>query len=92
MVITKIVIDLGEWEEHYPTGCVLYNNDEVVDSEFCDNAEEYIEFIDRYKDFYVQYLTEVRVVFDAYSLDNETAMECAKEVWEHIHGLIYGNN
>lgn len=92
MKITKVVIDLSTWEEHYPTGCVLYNNDDVVDSEFCDNAEEYIEFLDKYKESFVPYLTEVKVVFDAYSLDNKNAMKCAKKVWKHIHDLIHGGN
>ena len=87
--ITKIVIDLSAWGEHYPTGCILYNSERVIDSEYCDDAAEFIEFIEAYKELLIPYATDVRFVFDAYDLDNESAKECAKEVWNHVHDLIY---
>ena len=89
--ITEIVIDLSEWTKHFPTGCILYHCGTEVDSQYCDNAEEFIEFIDSYKDSLIPYVTDVNVIFDVYDLDNETARECANEVWNHIHKLMYGN-
>lgn len=88
--ITKIVVDLSAWEEHYPCGCIMYNNSVEIDSQFCDDAEEFIEYIWEFKDMLVPYLTNVEFVFDGYGLDNESALSCAKKVWEYTHNLIYG--
>ena len=89
--ITKIVVDLSSWTDHYPTGCILYDCGTEVDSQYCDNADEFIEFIDTYKNSLIPHVTEVRVVFDSYDLDNESARECAEEVINHINSLMYGN-
>ena len=87
--ISEIVVDLSAWTQHYPTGCIMYYNGTEVDSQFCDDAEEYIEYIDSFKDKYHPYLTEVRFIIDGYDLDNSTALDCAKEVWQHTYNLIY---
>lgn len=87
--ITKIEIDLSAWTEHYPTGCILYHYDQMIDSAYCDNADEFIEFIEEYKASLLPGVTDVRFVFDGYDLDNPTAMDCAKEVWEAANELIH---
>ena len=89
-IITKIVVDLSAWSDHYPSGCLIYHYDTEVDSQYCDNVDEFNEFIDGFKDRCVPYLTEVSFIFSGYDLDNDTALECAKEVWKHVHNLIYG--
>lgn len=85
--ITKIEVVLTEWSEHYPTGCVLYHYNELVDSEFCDNAEEFIEFIGKHKDE-ISPWCNVNFVFGGYDLEEESARECAKKVWEYVYGVI----
>ena len=87
--ITLIVIDLSAWSDHYPTGCILYHYYEEIDSEYCDNTQEFIEFINQYKNKLLPY-TEIRVRFDADDLDNEPAHQCAREVRDYIYELMKG--
>ena len=87
--ITRIVVDLSAWSEHYPTGCVLYHHSDIVDDEYCDNADEFIEFIESHKADIIPGITDVQFVFDGFDIDNETALDCAKEVWEYAYKLIH---
>ena len=86
--ITKIVVDLSAWTDHYPTGCIMYHYNTEIDSAYCDNTDEFIEYIDGFKDKIIKHVTEMRFVFDSYDIDNETALECAREVREHFYELI----
>lgn len=90
--ITKIVVDLSAWTDHYPTGCIMYHYDQMIDSAYCDNTDEFIEYIESFKDKIIPYVTDVRFIFDGYDLDNSTATDCAKEIWNFTHELIYGGN
>ena len=92
--ITKIEVDLSSWSDHYPTGCILYHYDQVIDSAYCDNAEEFIEYINSYKHLLNRNITYVRFIFDGYDLDEyeSTAIECAKEVYKAFNKLIKGDN
>lgn len=92
MYITKIVVDLSAWTDHYPTGCIMYHYDQMIDSAYCDNANEFTEYIDSYKAHLLPNVTEVRFIFDGYDLDNSTALYCAKEIWEYAYKLIYRDN
>lgn len=87
--ITKILVDLSAWTDHYHTGCILYHYDTEVDSQYCDNTDEFIEYIDSYKDKLIKYVTDVRFMFDGHDIYNSTVMDCAKEIWEHVYNLIY---
>ena len=90
--ITKIVVDLSAWTDHYPTGCIMYQCNQMIDSAYCDNADEFIEYIDSYKAHFLPNVTEIRFIFDGYDLDNSTALDCAKEIWNYFHELVYGGN
>lgn len=90
--ITKIVVDLSAWTDHYPTGCIMYHYDQMIDSVYCDDADEFIEYIESFKDKIIPYVTDIRFVFDGYDLDNSTAINCAKEIWNYFHELVYGGN
>ncbi len=89
--ITKIVVDLSAWVEHYPTGCILYYYDQTIDSAYCDNADEFIEYIESHKTNILPGITEVCFMFNGYDLDDSysTAMDCAKEVWEAVDDIIH---
>ena len=82
--ITKIVVDLSAWTDHYPTGCIMYHYDQMIDSQYCDNVDEFIEYIDSFKGKYIKYELDIRFVFDGYDLDNSTALDCAREIYEHV--------
>lgn len=86
MHITKIIVDLSAWSEHYPTGCILYSYERFVDSEYCDNATEFIEYINKHKSNYTN-MTEIRFVFDGNDLNNDSAKECAMEIFEHFNSI-----
>ena len=89
--ITEIVVDLSAWTEHYPTGCILYHYGTEIDSQYCDNVDEFIDYIESFKDSLIPNVTEVRFKFDGYDLDDSsTAFDCAKEIWEYTYNLIYG--
>ena len=90
--ITRIDVDLSAWTDHYPTGCILYHYDQMIDSAYCDNADEFIEFIESNKKNLLPHVTDVRFIFDGYDLDNSTATDCAKEIWEAVSELIYGKH
>ena len=90
--ITKIVVDLSAWTDHYPCGCIMHHYNTEVDSQYCDNTDEFIEYIESFKDKIVPYVTDIRFVFDGYDLDNSTAINCAKEIWNYFHELVYGGN
>ena len=87
--VTKVLIDLSNWFSNYPSGCILYHFDEVIDSEYCNNAEDYKYFLNRNKDLLQENLfgTEVQVLFDMDDLEDETAIKCAKEVRDYIYNL-----
>lgn len=87
--ITKIVIDLSAWTDHYPTGCILYHYDQIFDSAYCDNANEFIEYIESYKANLLPNTTEIRFVFDGQDLFYSTALDCAREVWEAVNKIIH---
>ena len=86
-LVNRIEIDLSTWTDHYPTGCCLFDGSDMIDSQYCDNANEFISFIDWYKNDIDKHVV-VNVIFDGYDLDNETAMECAKEVYAHIIDIV----
>ena len=88
--ITEIVVDLSAFTEHYPTGCILYHYGTEIDSQYCDNVDEFIEYIESYKDSLIPNVTDVRFKFDGYDLDNSTATDCAREIWEYTYNLIDG--
>ena len=49
--VKKIVIDLTDWSKPYPTGAIAYDsNDSVIDSAYCDNADEFAEFFDTHRE------------------------------------------
>ena len=87
--ITKIVVDLSAWTESHPTGCIMYHYDQIVDSEYCDNADEFIEYIESYKANLLPNITEVKFVFDGFDLDNSTALDCAREVYKAARKIIH---
>ena len=85
--ITTIVVDLGDWTSNYPTGCIMYHYDQVVDSAFCENAGEFIEYIRSFKAYFVPH-TKVKFVFDMYDVDNSTVLDCAREIWKAVYEMI----
>ena len=91
--ITKIEINLTSWSDHYPTGCVLYHYDQVVDSAYCDSVEEYVDYFEENKENFLPHITEVVFVFSAYDFDDDfefnAVTECAKEVRKYAHDFIY---
>lgn len=86
--ITRVVCDLSAWTDHYPTGCIMYHYDQMIDSAYCDNAEEFIEYIESYKANMLPNVTDIHFIFDGFDLDNSTAIDCAKEVYEAFREMI----
>ncbi len=87
--ITEIVCDMSTWTDHYPTGCIMYHYGQMIDSAYCDSADEYIEYIESYKANMSKSVTEIRFIFDGFDLDNSTAIDCAKEVYEAFRNMLY---
>lgn len=83
--IGKIVLHMEDWTAHYPTGATIYAVDGVmIDSEFCDNAKEYIEFLARYKERIRKDKPVIQVDFDIDDLEESTVMDCVKEVKHYL--------
>ena len=80
--ITKIELCLTSWTEHYPTGAVAYNGDEMIDSDYCDTVEEYKEFIDRIAPFCTPW-TSVFASIDPEDIDTSNVIDVAKEVGKY---------
>lgn len=87
--IKEIIIDLEEWTEHYPTGAIIYFKDGSEDSDYCDNAEEFKEFLGRHKDDIKNSLdANVVIRMNLYDIDVSTVTDVAKEVQDYICSLI----
>lgn len=49
--IKTILADLTAWARAYPTGAIAYDsNDSVIDSAYCDDAEEFADFFDAHRE------------------------------------------
>ena len=65
-------------------------NGNIVDSDYCDTTEEFIEFLNRHKDE-INWTTTVHVIFDIANVDNdECAVDCAREIKKHVDFIKYG--
>lgn len=48
--IKTLEVDLRNWLRPFPTGVIAYDSDDsVIDSEYCDNADEFAEFFDTHR-------------------------------------------
>lgn len=49
-MIDKILIDLEAWDQRQPTGVVAYDGDLIVDSDYCDDVDDYKNFFREHQD------------------------------------------
>lgn len=78
-MLTEITVCLEDWAQPYPTGALAKMVTEVVDSEYCDTAEEFEDFFWRHSD---EIDCDTRLVFHLASedIDNEKLMALVKDI------------
>ena len=89
-IIGKIEVDLGEWSEHYPTGIVVYDvHGEVVDSDYRETAEEFIDYLKKYEDKIRKQHPKIQVILDIDDLDKDesSAIDCCRKIKEYCDNV-----
>lgn len=87
-IIGKIVLCLDQWGEHYPTGCMIYDDGGyVIDSDWCDNADEYKEFLGRYKKEIKLHKPQIVAEINIDDIDYTNVMDCVREVKRFVESI-----
>ena len=81
----KVKIDLTAWSYSAPCGAVVYENDEVIDSEYCDDVEEFKMFLKKHKDS-IDVTTDL--VFEIKATDVVYVSETVKEINDYFETLV----
>lgn len=86
-MLTEIVVCLEEWAQPYPTGALAKSYASVVDSEYCETAEEFGAFFEKHK----EELDNARLVFSiaADDLDNEELMRLVKSIQKEWFDMMW---
>lgn len=84
MTFTRIEICLETWTEHEPTGIQIFDGNTYVDSAYCDNAEEFIEYLDTIADDIKANQPDVVVHIKLDDIDSSTVLDCVMEIKDHL--------
>ena len=77
---TTLSIHLQDFTKSYPTGAVLTDETEnVLDSEYCDTLEEFVEFAVRNKK-YIDEETNICIVANIEDIDTTNVLQFGNEV------------
>jgi hypothetical protein len=88
--IDKVVVDLTNWNNGYPTGALAYDGPDVVCSEYCFDPDGFKEFFDDVKGYfsYTDPVLEVRT--DAHDLtgDNASLISMVKDLQSSFDNIL----
>lgn len=78
-MLSEITVCLEEWSQPYPTGALAKDGSAVVDSDYCDTAREFGDFIFRHRH---EIDCDTRLVFriNSEDIDNEKLMALVKAI------------
>lgn len=88
--IDKVVVDLTNWNNGYPTGAIAYDGPSVVCSEYCFDEDEFKQFFEDVSGYlyYGEPVLEVRA--DAHDLtsDNASLLSMVKHLQNSFDGVV----
>ena len=88
--IDKVVVDLMNWNNSYPTGALAYDGPSVVCSEYCFDEDEFKQFFEDVSGYfsYTDPVLEIRT--DAHDLtsDNASLLSMVKRLQNSFDGVV----
>lgn len=88
--IDKVVVDLIDWNNSYPTGALAYDGPNVVCSEYCFDEDEFKQFFEDVSGYfsYIDPVLEIRT--DAHDLtsDNVSLLSMVKRLQNSFDGVV----
>lgn len=89
--ITRIIVDLTDWSNRCPCGCIAYSYGGAIDGgEYCDSEKDYADYIHRLEadGYKMTFSTDIEVRLDScdFIYDDET-VEFARRVCLILSGM-----
>ena len=88
-MFTSLSICLQDFSRRYPTGAVFTNEEEgkLIDSEYCDTVEEFVEFAKKHKDM-IDEDTCINIVVGIDDIESTAVLDFGCEVAKEIKKAI----
>ena len=88
--IDKVVVDLTDWNNSYPTGALAYDGPNVVCSEYCFDEDEFKQFFEDVSGYfsYIDPVLEIRTDAHELTSDNASLLSMVKRLQNSFDGVV----